>query len=333
MDIHGVKRYGSPDHRRAERPRTMVWTDPLTQIDEARRRDVPWHLLIEAVRRLETTSQADERGRPWIKVAAERSGYTIAQLRQMDRVMTMLQEVTTASPRLSLNAALQLPFSHLEMIARIAKVDRGAAERFLSPDEVASGYTYRAVRDFYYQARAKINGRTSPQSVGLQSARQFTKRCHELFSDPSNLRLLHGGGADPAHRRFLKWPGGFNYANPDFIIIDDTDKERSIDAIDCVTIFGDVNQDITVKEVLRSFTESIFFRHYFVCLPSYSPIWLFSQHRDRIRLDNIGVVEVGESSVELVAPPEGGPCPDRQKLLRDDAYVMGRIPKPGSGSG
>ncbi|XYD06874.1 hypothetical protein R1A27_17005 [Methylobacterium sp. NMS12] len=303
----------------------MVRTDPFTALTEGRRRQLPWYQLVEALRDLENTSLGDPEGRPWVKVAAERSGYTANQLRQMDRTMAGLEVLAKEHAGVSLDAALSRPYNHLEIIVRIAKLAAADAVGLLTGAGNVKSCTYRDLRAHYEKLRAGMTGRASPRSAGQQTSQAFIRAAFAMLSVESNLRTLCGRAFDDGPCALQKWPGGFTYANPDFMITQTIGQRRSLFAVECVSVYGDVNQDASVREVLRCSVEATFFKKYFLVLPRWSPIDLVQVHRHRLALNNVGIAVIGESELIVVTHPDGDPLPDRQRMVLDNVWIADRI--------
>ncbi|EIZ84319.1 MULTISPECIES: hypothetical protein [Methylobacterium] len=299
----------------------MGQIDPLAQLTDARRKDTPWYKLVAALRALEAKSLADEEGRPWVKVAAAASRFTTNQLRQMDRTLSALEALAANNPRLSLAPILALPFSHLELIVRIAKADRETAEKLLSDESGWSRRTYRDLRHRYDEIRSSMTGRASSRSAGQQSRHQFAKTCFELLAVEQNLRDLCGYDPDTDKIRLLKWTGTFQYASPDFVILHRVNGERFVYGVECLLIYGDVHEDGSVREVLKAATEATFFKKYFMFVPPWAPIGVLGQHLSALKLHTVGRVMIDARKLIPLDKPDGAPLPNRQDLLLDNYYI------------
>lgn len=301
--------------------------DPLLLLTDARRKKAPWYELVEALRVLEATSLADEEGRPWVKVAAAASEFTTNQLRQMDRTLSALEAFAANNPSLSLTSILSLPFSHLELIVRIAKADRAMAEKLLTEESNSGRRTYRDLRDRYDEIRSRMTGRASSRSAGQQSKHQFTKSCFDLLSMKHNLQALCSYDAGFDRIKLLKWSGTFQYASPDFVILHSINGRNFVYGLECLMIYGDVHQDGSVREILKAATEATFFKKYFVLVPPWSPVDLLGQHIETLELHTVGRVLVEAGKLKPLDKPEGYPSPDRQKLLSKNYYVLDQFEK------
>lgn len=305
----------------------MVQTEASTDLKDARRKGLPWHAVVKALRKMEGASGTDEFGRPWVKVAAEQSGYTVNQLRQMDRTMTTIEALAREHSELSMASALTLPFSHLEIIARISKADLAAARRFLSEEEIASRKSFRDLRNFYYNARTKMPARSSPRSVAYRTIHEFSRSSFNVISHRYHLQTLFEDNRAEFNHKLIKWPGGFVYANPDFVAVDIKGRSKVIYAFECLSIYGDVNRDDASKSIIKPSLESTFFTKYFLVMPFWSDASSIAHHLGALNLANVGIVSVMEGSLNVRLYPKGLPCPDRRGMVHDDAYLMGRIRK------
>lgn len=299
-------------------------TDPQKLLDvfrDARAQKVNWEKLVRALDQLEALSQADEKGRTWARVAAQLSGYSVNQLRQMQRTWSALEELHSKSKSLTLaSTLLAFPFSHLEIIARIAKLDSDAAIKCLRSSGGSNRLpSYRSLRDLFYHLRDKAPQEASPIAAGLKTARQFQDLCLELMKAGQVAELYPA--ERKRERRIARWPGAFRYASPDLLIESRlTSKSSQIDAADCFTLYGDLSQEEAIRRIKRIAFDATFFTAFWLMLPNWSPAWLFVKECETLELLNVGVVEVNPERRILKVlryPERASATHDRTKLLRD----------------
>ena len=292
----------------------------LDILRDAKKRNVPWLDMVQALRTLEAAAVHDRQGRAWVKVAAELSAYSVNQLRQMQRTLETLEQLKSRNGNLNLQPVLNvLPLSHVEMLARIAKVDERAAI-----DAIGSYFgdgrppTYRQLRERYYELRSHVK-QPSPIAVGQQASRAFEAICSDLLGK-CDARILYGVERG-VRRKVMRWPAGFRYASPDIVIgTRGQSGKLQIDAVDCYAIYGDVSQDETARRVSRVATECTFFRNFWIMLPTWSVGWLVASMCQDLRLMNVGIVDVDPQTRKtsvVVAPSGAAPVPDRRALIPD----------------
>ena len=239
------------------------------------------------------------------------------QLRQMQRTLETLKTLRSSDKNFNLQRVLDaFPFSHVEILARIAKTNPDVAI------DAMSGYfsanrppSYRELRERFYEVRSQAT-QASPIAAGQQTSRAFETLCFNLLKQ-ENAQILYGAEQAP-RRRIIKWPSGFRYASPDIIIgIRDEDGRLQIDAVDCYAIYGDISQDETARRVSRVATESTFFRNFWIMLPTWSVRSLVESMCRELKLDNVGIVDVDPQTREAfrAVEPSGPPVPDRRDLV------------------
>lgn len=297
---------------------------------DARSRTTHWEKLVDALNQLEATSPADEQGRPWAKVAAQLSGYSVNQLRQMQRTLASLEALHTEARGLRLaSTLLAVPFSHLEILVRIAKFDPDVAIKYLqSAGTQNRPPTYRELRERFYELRDKTPQHASPIAVGLRTSRQFENICLDLLVSNHGEPLYRPQAVSRCERRIVRWPGAFRYASPDLLIESRARNQTpQIDAADCFIVYGDVSQDETMRRIQRIAFEASFFTCFWIMLPTWSPGWLFESLCKRLRIRNVGVVAIDPETriIAHVSPPIGAPEPDRREILYEEfAYLRSR---------
>jgi hypothetical protein len=303
-------------------------TDSHKLIDifrNARAHKISWEKLVRALSQLEEHSLTDEKGRSWARVAAQLSGYSVNQLRQMQRTWAALEELHSKTKKLTLaSSLLAFPFSHLEIIARIAKLDSDAAIRYLrSAGTTNKPPAYRELRKHFYTLRDETPQEASPIAAGLKTARQFEDLCLKLLKQDHAAKLYPSEALTPEkclERHIKRWPGAFRYASPDLLIESRlTGDSTQIDAADCFTLYGDIAQEETIRRIRRVAFEASFFPVFWMMLPNWSPCTLFASECETLELRNVGVVEVNpeRGTVKVVKHPNQRTAKhDRARLLR-----------------
>lgn len=282
---------------------------------------VTWVDVVRALTGLEAASIMDERGRPWARVVAEETGHGLNQLRKMQRTMKIIERLAHDHP-FDLDKLLRsLPFSQVEILARISKADQNKGLELIRQCLTANRVpTYRELQERFYEIRDSAP-QVSSIAAGQRAARQFESFCLELLTQTNAAILPEFSGAEKV--KVVRWSGGLRYASPDLVIaFRDSNNELVVDAVDCYSIYGDVAQDETAKRMTRVATESTFFRNFWILMPPWSPIWLVRTMCEDLELQNIGIVEVDPETKKLGEKPElapkGPPIPNRQSKAERD---------------
>jgi hypothetical protein len=299
--------------------KSMVSTpDPSSLLAKIKQRPVTWIDVVRTLGDLESRSTTDEHGRAWARVVAERTGNSLNQLRKMQRTVRTVEQLAKRNS-FDLEKLLQsVPFSQVEILARIAKADEQAALDLIRACLTANRLpTYRELLDRFYEIRDAAP-QVSSIAAGQRAARKFEGLCFDLLSQ-TKATILPGFSGEPV--KVLRWSGGLRFASPDLIIARrDESNALLVDAVDCYAIYGDVGQDETAKRMVRVATESTFFRNFWILMPTWSPGWLVATMRDELELGNVGVISIDpetrkEERIRVPAPPstpQGRPIPDRQ---------------------
>lgn len=282
---------------------------------------VTWVDVVRALTVLEAASIMDERGRPWARVVAEDTGHGLNQLRKMQRTIKTIERLAHDHP-FDLDKLLRsLPFSQVEILARISKADEDKGLELIRQCLTATRVpTYRELQERFYEIRDSAP-QVSSIAAGQRAARQFENFCFELLTRTNAAILPTFSGAEKV--KVVRWSGGLRYASPDLVIaFRDSNNELVVDAVDCYSIYGDVAQDETAKRMTRVATESTFFRNFWILMPPWSPIWLVRTMCEELELKNIGIVEVDPETKEFdkkpALAPEGPPIPNRQSKAERD---------------
>ena len=298
----------------------MVAHAPLDRLKDARSRNASWSSIVEAVRELEAGGAVDEHGRRWVQVAAQASGYTPNQIRQATRTFSAIESLIH-DPK-ARAVALAWPLSNLEVVARIAKIDAECAkevfDRSITP-------TLRDLRLLYDRVRNAGDSRLSPLSAGHHSARVFTRELARQLSDPGILRHIVGSADTPSSIRLVGWPGGFRYAHPAYVAIEERPDGLRLHAFEGLRLYGDLHQDAATKAIGRAAFEASFFAGYYFCLPQWSDASALWGMRQELGLSNLGVLKLDTDVPQILIPTTGSPQPDRRNMLLENDYMRGRL--------
>lgn len=289
-------------------------SDKLAVIDGARKTGLPWPEIAHALTNAEQDNVLDHSGRTVVRAAAERSGYSLNQLRQMQRTRRILEGLPHINAE-DLRRIFSWPFSHAEMLSRIAKLDQDVAvntiRQLMNEAKLPS---FRGLRDQYYSLRVSVS-RVSPILAGQMAARKFASTCFDLLTRTKATKLPGYQGDERI--QIIKWPGAFQYASPTFAIgRRNRNGDLEIDAVDCYAIYSDVTDEETAKRAVQVATECTFFRKFWIFLPARSVAGQFGSATRELELRNVGIivpqkgddVHVEESATDV-------PMPNRQSML------------------
>lgn len=289
--------------------------DAASILKDIKQSTVTWVDVVRALTALETSSIMDERGRPWARVVAEETGHGLNQLRKMQRTIKAV-EALASGHSFDLDKLLQsVPFSQVEILARIAKADQDKGLELIQQCLTATRVpTYRELQESFCEIRDR-----SPQgsaiAAGQRAARKFESLCFDLLVEKKATILPGFSGSEGI--KVVRWSGGLRFASPDLLIaFRDAKHTLTVDGVDCYSIYGDVAQDETAKRMTRVATESTFFRRFWILMPSWSPAWLVRSMCDELDLSNVGVIVIDPDSKEIdeaqTRTPKGDPVPDRR---------------------
>jgi hypothetical protein len=290
-------------------------SDKLAVIDGARKTGLPWPEIARALTTAEQDNVLDQSGRTVVRAAAERSGYSLNQLRQMQRTLRVLEGLPHINAA-DLQRIFAWPFSHAEMLSRIAKLDQDAALNTIRQlMNEATHPSFRFLRDEYYSLRVSVS-HVSPILAGQMAARKFASTCFDLLIRTKATILPAYQGDERI--QIIKWPGAFQYASPTFAIGQrNRNGDLEIDAVDCYAIYSDVTEEETAKRMVQVATECTFFRNFWIFLPTRSVAEQFKSASHELKLDNVGILDFPQKG-EDDRPKElttGVPRPDRRAML------------------
>ncbi|MCJ2079647.1 hypothetical protein MKK68_29145 [Methylobacterium sp. E-016] len=294
--------------------------DPIEVLTDARSREVPWPLIVQALRDLMTPGSVDDQGRPWVEVAAHLTGYTTSQLWIGIRTYAFIQKFIS-SHELPAHA-LEWPMSNLEVVTRIAKANEGQAKKIVrSTDQL----TLRNLRNIYDQTKKDPTSKISAMSAGLQSSKSFTDKLFKNLSNKDALQQILGLPQGSSVGRLKIWPGRYPYCHPNFYVDFMSDGKLCLAAFEGLRFFGDVNSQVATKAALKAAVEATFFAQYYLCAPSWVSTDDLISLRKKLGLFNVGVISVGEEKVIATAHPLGPSVHDRQSVLLEDSAIQARL--------
>ncbi len=300
-------------------------SDKLAVIDGARKTGLPWPEIAHALTNAEQDNVLDRSGRTVVRAAAERSGYSLNQLRQMQRTRRILEGLPHINAE-DLQRIFSWPFSHAEMLSRIAKLDQDVAvntiRQLMNEAKLPS---FRGLRDQYYSLRVSVS-RVSPILAGQMAARKFASTCFDLLTRTKATKLPGYQGDERI--QIIKWPGAFQYASPTFAIgRRNRNGDLEIDAVDCYAIYSDVTDEETAKRAVQVATECTFFRKFWIFLPARSVAGQFGSAIRELKLRNVGIIVLQKGDdVHVEESATDVPVPDRQStLIKSVARYFKRI--------
>jgi hypothetical protein len=289
-------------------------TDKLAVIDGARKTGLPWPDVARALTNAEQANVLDGSGRTIVRAAAERSGYSRNQLRQMQRTRKVLEALPNINAA-DLQRIFAWPFSHAEMLSRIAKLDQDVAvnmiRQLMKEAELPS---FRVLRQQYYDLRVSASS-VSPILAGQMAARKFASTCFELLTR-TKATILPGYQAGKKIQ-IIKWPGAFQYASPTFAIgRRNPNGELEIDAVDCYAITNKLTDKEAAERAVRVATECTFFRYFWIFVPNRLVAGQLRSEIRELKLGNVGIVVPQKGDDDPVEQHANGvPEPDRHSML------------------
>ena len=245
-------------------------------------------------------------GMAFWRQASASAGKPEHALRQM---CSAYEFVLTHSPHLPpefFQLALGRPYTHLELLSRIAESDlERAIELIFFPGNVQSVRDLRRVLD---EVRAKSSGDISALVEGHKA------RNHALTMVADQMPTL----VDPYSvqaMKFRRWPGTTAAVSPSLVAIHSM-ADAGIQVV-AVFVLTKPSLDELHRALARVGWESTFFDTYWLVVPAA----VISEADALVRkyhLPNVGLVrfDSGESTLSLArAPTEDSPAPDRRSLL------------------
>ncbi|WP_243947218.1 hypothetical protein [Methylobacterium sp. E-041] len=293
---------------------------PIEVLTEARSREVPWPLIVEALRELMSAGSVDDQGRPWVEVAAHLTGYTTSQLWISIRTYAFIKKFINLNNLPS--HALEWPMSNLEVITRIAKANEFEAKNIVCGTD---RLTLRQLRNVYDQIKKEPGSKISAMSAGLQSSRSFTGRLFKNISERDTLKKILGLEQSSPLGPLKIWPGRYPYCHPNFYVDFVIGDKLQIAAFEGLRFYGDVNSHVATKAALKAAVEGTFFAQYYLCAPNWVSIDELVALREKLELFNVGIIRVGEEGVDTITHPLGPSLHDRQAILLEDSAIRARL--------
>ncbi|MCJ2040279.1 hypothetical protein MKK55_15205 [Methylobacterium sp. J-059] len=293
---------------------------PIEVLTGARSREVPWPLIVQALRDLMSAGSVDDQGRPWVEVAAHLTGYTTSQLWISIRTYAFMQKFINQHD-LPVHA-LEWPMSNLEVITRIAKANEDQAKKIVCSTDLL---TLRNLRNIYDQTKKDPTSKISAMSAGLQSSKSFTDKLFKNLSVKDALQEILGLAEGSSVGRLKIWPGRYPYCHPNFYVDFMIDRKLQLVAFEGLRFYGDVNSQVATKAALKAAVEATFFAQYYLCAPSWVSTDDLLSLRDRLGLFNVGIISVGEEKIVSIAHPLGPSVHDRQSVLLEDHAIRARL--------
>ncbi|GJD42842.1 hypothetical protein AFCDBAGC_0684 [Methylobacterium cerastii] len=294
--------------------------NPIEVLTNARSREVPWPLIVEALHDISKNGSIDEHGRPWIEVAAHLTGYSTNHLRIGQRTFALIKNIIQENQLPG--HALEWPISNLEVLTRISKINSRRAQDILISKK---RHTLRELRDLYDAVRNEAGSSISAMSAGHQSAKAFTRNMFSELSDVEILRDLLSLDQDVPLGQLKVWPGRYPYAHPDFHVGFLINDRLQLAAFEGLRFYGDVTSQVATKAALKAAVEATFFSQYYWCTPSWVSTLDLQTLRDELGLLNVGIVTISEKKVESVLRPLGPSVHDRQAILLKDKVILSRL--------
>jgi hypothetical protein len=295
----------------------------LVVIRNARKEGRLWSEVAWALVELEQGGPVDDNGRPWIQRAEAESGYSANQLRRMVKVAQFRNHLIRTEAVLA-GKLLAKPFSHIEVIAKIWKLDEGEARRLIEDEN--SNDTFRSLLEIYGRA-SEHRGGAAPVVAGKKAAKDFREKAFTLLRrDQENLFERDAALDFEIMRPIVP----FRYASPDFYIVGrENGKVTRIDAIDCYALYDGSQKDIALRKMISVATESTFFSRFWIVVPAGASADIVLWERRDLHLDNVGVVVVEKERLywERIPPARAKPNPDRRHLWTD--YDKSRLRRAG----
>jgi hypothetical protein len=290
----------------------MVKPEQLAILNNARKNGRPWFELAWALAELEKASPVDENGRPWVQRAEAESGYSANQLRRMAKVALFRNYLIQNEPALAAKA-LDRPFSHLEMIGKIWKLDEGEARKLI--DYENNNDTFRSLLEVYDKIGQRSSGST-PIVAGKRAAKDFREKVITLLKQDT----AHLFAETALDFEIMRPIVPFRYANPDYYMVGrEHGKVVRIEAIDCYALYGGSQRDTALRKIVAASAEATFFCRFWIVMPAGECAADIIYEAEELGLANVGVIVLENEKLEWARTPpfDAQPNPDRRNLWSD----------------
>jgi hypothetical protein len=281
---------------------------------ESMRDNSDWRGAARTLAFLERMSLMGPGQLPWVKVCSERSGYSPNNLRRFQAVASFfdycVSKFGVTEPELE-----EIPFSRLELIARIHAVDA----------ELAARLVRRRPGDIEILPQS-----TPGLHALLNDLRRLGKAASPSAAGISSRVLIHGKivallgaevlGFDIGKARR---PSRFSVICPDLVCATsgsaDDKQKRAFVAIEIIDATRSKRESILQRDIINSTASATFFDAYWLAV--------FGEHANDMAeflskmggTDNIGVIEIDENVTRVlkITAPRGRPFPDRTRMWYD----------------
>jgi hypothetical protein len=282
----------------------------LALLRNARSDKRPWPDVAFALLELERTGAVDENGRPWIQRAEVESGYAANQLRRMTKASLFRDHLIQSEPALA-EKLLARPFSHIETISRIWRLDESKARDLIEGRDPNATF-----RDLYnaYETVTKAGRGVVPVMAGKRAAKQFREMAMSLFKKDQS-RLFDSNVAFEVEITQPLVP--FRYSNPDcYIVCRENNKVTRIEAVDYYALYDGTQAEIALRKMISVATESTFFSRFWIVIPDGKSAQVVLSMCETLSLGNVGVIVMIEGALRWVRTPQfqAKPEPDRRHL-------------------
>ncbi len=246
-------------------------------------------------------------GMAFWRQASASAGKPEHALRQMCSAYDFVRTHSPHLPPEFVQLALGRPYTHLELLTRIAESDVArAVDLIFSPGNVQS---VRDLRKVLEEVRAQSAGEMSALVEGHKA------RNHALAIVAEQMPKLVAPRSARAIR-FRKWPGTMASVSPSLVAL----HPRADGLPEVVGVFVSIKASVDALHgaIARVGWESTFFDAYWLAVPAPVVSEAGALVRE-YRLANVGLVMFDTASSLLtlaIAPTEGAPAPDRRTLLR-----------------